>query len=247
MPVKPNHNAPRWTADHLPSPQPHGAFSPRFPGSPAHVQRVEIEGERVRRSCKIFEEENLCNSSGSAAYGGRPPTQEPLTEIEIRALSLVGDSNHATTSIGADPFIQDDSQDSDQTSTERSNDKPTASTSGIIQPFPDFTPARDDEDEEEEQLILEPVEVEVRVEMEEDITVLCGPAGTSSTTDSIFMGFPLPPLILRDQAVHSNAPPAFAAATEFGAEKVRCCKTDRHVPGYGTSVLGAPSRKMSQR
>uniref|UniRef100_UPI00398EB427 B-cell antigen receptor complex-associated protein beta chain n=1 Tax=Pristiophorus japonicus TaxID=55135 RepID=UPI00398EB427 len=39
--------------------------------------------------------------------GGGPATQEPLTDIEIRALSLVRDSNCATTGIGADPLTQD--------------------------------------------------------------------------------------------------------------------------------------------
>uniref|UniRef100_UPI00398F2974 uncharacterized protein n=1 Tax=Pristiophorus japonicus TaxID=55135 RepID=UPI00398F2974 len=126
--------------------------------------------------------------------GGGSPTQEPLTENEIRALSLVRDSNYATTGIGADPPIQDDSEDSNQTSAERPDDRSTASTSAVTQPSPDFTPARDDEEkeeeEEEEPLILEPVEVEVGVETEKDITVPCGTAGTSSTTDSIFRGFP---------------------------------------------------------
>uniref|UniRef100_UPI00398EC900 uncharacterized protein n=1 Tax=Pristiophorus japonicus TaxID=55135 RepID=UPI00398EC900 len=67
----------------------------------------------------------------------------------------------------------------------RSNDRSTASNSGVTQPSPDFTPARDEDGEE--QLTLEPVEV--GVEMEEEITVTSGPAGTSSTTDSIFRGF----------------------------------------------------------
>uniref|UniRef100_UPI00398E86E4 myb-related transcription factor, partner of profilin-like n=1 Tax=Pristiophorus japonicus TaxID=55135 RepID=UPI00398E86E4 len=79
--------------------------------------------------------------------GGGPQMQEPVTEIEIRALSLVGDSNCATIGIGADPATQDDLEDSDQTSTERSDDRPTASTSGVIQRSPDFNPARDDEEE----------------------------------------------------------------------------------------------------
>uniref|UniRef100_UPI00398E3E28 cyclic AMP-dependent transcription factor ATF-5-like n=1 Tax=Pristiophorus japonicus TaxID=55135 RepID=UPI00398E3E28 len=49
--------------------------------------------------------------------GDGPTTQEPLTDIEIRALSLVGDSNRATTGIGADPLTQDDSDDSDHSDT----------------------------------------------------------------------------------------------------------------------------------
>uniref|UniRef100_UPI00398E8025 uncharacterized protein n=1 Tax=Pristiophorus japonicus TaxID=55135 RepID=UPI00398E8025 len=117
---------------------------------------------------------------------GGPPTQEPLTDMEIRALSLVGDSNRATTGIGADPLAQDDSEDSDHTDTERPDDRPTTSTSGVTQPSPDFTTGRDVE--EEELLILEPVEV--GVETEEDTPAPCGPARTSSIMECVFSGFP---------------------------------------------------------
>uniref|UniRef100_UPI00398EC97E uncharacterized protein n=1 Tax=Pristiophorus japonicus TaxID=55135 RepID=UPI00398EC97E len=114
-----------------------------------------------------------------------------MTDIEIRALSLVGDSIHATTSSGADPLTQDDSDDSDHTDID---DRPTASTSGVTQPSPDFTTYRDEEDEEEQEeeepLILQPMGVEVGMETEEDTPVPCGPAGTSSTTESVFRGFP---------------------------------------------------------
>uniref|UniRef100_UPI00398ED9F4 interleukin-12 receptor subunit beta-2 n=1 Tax=Pristiophorus japonicus TaxID=55135 RepID=UPI00398ED9F4 len=83
-----------------------------------------------------------------------------------------------------------DSDDSDHTDTE----KPTASTLGVTQPSPDFTTGRVEEDkeeeEEEEPLILEPVEVGVGVEMEEDTPAPCGTAGTSSTTESVFRRFP---------------------------------------------------------
>uniref|UniRef100_UPI00398F6BA5 uncharacterized protein n=1 Tax=Pristiophorus japonicus TaxID=55135 RepID=UPI00398F6BA5 len=171
---------------------------------------------------------------------GGPPMQEPLTEIEIRALSLAGDSNHATTGIGADPPTQDDSEDSDQTSAERPDDRPTVSTSGVTQPSPDFTPARDEE--EEEQHILEPVEV--GLESEEEITVPSGPAGTSSTTDSIFSGFLHASLdSVQCTARGPQRCSAFAAATEVGAEKVRCCKTDRRVPGLGASITGQRRHK----
>uniref|UniRef100_UPI00398EF85C uncharacterized protein n=1 Tax=Pristiophorus japonicus TaxID=55135 RepID=UPI00398EF85C len=151
--------------------------------------------------------EDICNSSGSAAYGGGPATQELLTEIEIRALSLVGDSNRATTGIGADPLTQDDSDNSDHTNTERPDDRPTASTSGDTQPSPDFTPGRDEEEEEEEPLILEPVEVEVGVEMEEDTPAPWGEL-EHPPPPSLYSGdSPMAPLILRDQVVRSKVSP----------------------------------------
>uniref|UniRef100_UPI00398EBFA3 uncharacterized protein n=1 Tax=Pristiophorus japonicus TaxID=55135 RepID=UPI00398EBFA3 len=168
-----------------------------------------------------------------------PTTQEPLTEIEIHALSLVGDSNCATTGIGTDPLTQDDSDDSEHTNTERPDDRSTASNSGVTQSSPDFTTVRDDENEEEEEepLILEPVEVEVGVEMEEDTPAPCGPTGTSSTTESIFRGFPHGSSdSVRPSAVQQYTPSV--AATEVGAEKVICCTTDSHVPGHGASVAG---------
>uniref|UniRef100_UPI00398EAB3C uncharacterized protein n=1 Tax=Pristiophorus japonicus TaxID=55135 RepID=UPI00398EAB3C len=156
-------------------------------GSPAHAQRVEVEGERVKRSSK---KKISAIAADQRHTGAGPTTEEPLTEIEIRALSLVRDSNCATTGVGADTPTQDDSEDFDQTSTERRDDRPTASSFDIILPSPDFTTARDKEEEEEEQLILEPVEVGAGVETEEDTPVPCGPAGISSTTECIFRGFP---------------------------------------------------------
>uniref|UniRef100_UPI00398EBC97 uncharacterized protein isoform X3 n=1 Tax=Pristiophorus japonicus TaxID=55135 RepID=UPI00398EBC97 len=141
----------------------------------------------LKRSPTLYiTEEDICNSSRSAANRGGPTTQELLTDMEIRALSLVGDSNRATTGFGADPLTRDDSGDSDHTDIER----PTASNSGVTQPSPDFTTGTDEEDEEEEEepLILEPVGV--GVETEEDTAAPCGPAGISSTTESVFRGFP---------------------------------------------------------
>uniref|UniRef100_UPI00398F469E uncharacterized protein isoform X2 n=1 Tax=Pristiophorus japonicus TaxID=55135 RepID=UPI00398F469E len=69
----------------------------------------------------------------SVTPGGSPTIQEPLTDTKIRALSLVGDSNRVTSGIEAHPLTQDDANDSDHSDTD---DRSTASTSGVTQPSP---------------------------------------------------------------------------------------------------------------
>uniref|UniRef100_UPI00398F7672 uncharacterized protein isoform X2 n=1 Tax=Pristiophorus japonicus TaxID=55135 RepID=UPI00398F7672 len=150
------------------------------PGRSQDGARRQSAPQKHLETAGLTQKKTSAIAADQRHMGGGPTTQEPLTNIEIHALSLVEDSNCATTGIGADPLTQDDLDDSVHTNTD---DKPTASTSGITQPSPDFTPDRDEEDkeeqEQEEPLILHPVEV--GVEMEEDTPAPCGPAGTSQS------------------------------------------------------------------
>uniref|UniRef100_UPI00398E4701 uncharacterized protein isoform X2 n=1 Tax=Pristiophorus japonicus TaxID=55135 RepID=UPI00398E4701 len=95
-----------------------------------------------------------------------------------------------------------DSDDSDHSDTD---DRPSASTFGITQPSPDEEDEDEEGEEQEEPLIRQPVEL--GVETEEDTPAPCGRAGTSSTMESVFRDSPVAPLILRDQAERSKAPP----------------------------------------
>uniref|UniRef100_UPI00398EDC23 uncharacterized protein n=1 Tax=Pristiophorus japonicus TaxID=55135 RepID=UPI00398EDC23 len=150
-------------------------------------------------------------------------------EIEIRALSLVRDSNRATTDVGADPSTQDDSEDSDSEDSDQTYTETRRQTHYLhLWRHPILSqlhPARDEE--EEEQLILE--RMEVRVETEEDTLVPCRPAETSSTTDYYIHGIPPGLLILQNEAVRSNAPPALHRL---------CCSVQKR--SVAARQIGAP-------
>uniref|UniRef100_UPI00398F00E1 uncharacterized protein isoform X4 n=1 Tax=Pristiophorus japonicus TaxID=55135 RepID=UPI00398F00E1 len=127
--------------------------------------------------------------------------EDALQKISTTRNSEIGRTRGKSERSGQNGPIRD-SDDSDHSDTD---DRPSASTFGITQPSPDEEDEDEEGEEQEEPLIRQPVEL--GVETEEDTPAPCGRAGTSSTMESVFRDSPVAPLILRDQAERSKAPP----------------------------------------
>uniref|UniRef100_UPI00398F696B uncharacterized protein n=1 Tax=Pristiophorus japonicus TaxID=55135 RepID=UPI00398F696B len=151
-------------------------------------------GERCRKRwndlVRVARKKKSAIAADQRHTGRGPPMQESLSDIEIRAVSLVGDTNCATTHIGADlPTTQDESEDSNHPSGQCTADQSIASTSVVTHQLCDLIPHRDDEDEEQ-HIFLQPVELEIDLVSEQDKPTATVGAETLSSTESVFLGFP---------------------------------------------------------